>query len=237
MARLRVRHEPAARPAAGAADPGPRRRPRTRRSSSSPTASRPRTSRAARSSSAIRRRGARSARRCARSSAARRTGSRSTRSCWSGRRALAEFVAHMTRLNRGRAFYATPGAPRRVRARRFRRVAGPGGRPSRHRHLPGRGHDRGRWAGSAAGTEHDGHQPTRTQGSRRCSPPRRSPARRTTPATGRSPRTPSPSRGRRCSSWSPSWSGSRRSPPRPSSSRSSSSAASWPPPVRAPGPR
>ena len=38
-------------------------------------------------------------------------------------RALAEFVAHMTRLNRGRAFYATPGAPRRVRPGRFREPA------------------------------------------------------------------------------------------------------------------
>ena len=35
-------------------------------------------------------------------------------------RALAEFVALVTRLNRGRAFYATPGAPRRVRPRRLR---------------------------------------------------------------------------------------------------------------------
>ena len=35
-------------------------------------------------------------------------GSRSTRSCSSDRALLAEFVAHMTRLNRGRAFYATP---------------------------------------------------------------------------------------------------------------------------------
>ena len=38
-------------------------------------------------------------------------------------RALAEFVAHMTRLNRGRAFYATPGAARRVRPGRLRRTA------------------------------------------------------------------------------------------------------------------
>ena len=38
-------------------------------------------------------------------------------------RALAEFVAHMTRLNRGRAFYATPGAPRRVRPGRLREPA------------------------------------------------------------------------------------------------------------------
>ncbi len=42
-------------------------------------------------------------------------------------RALAEFVAHMTRLNRGRAFYADPGAPRRVRARRFRGSPDPAG--------------------------------------------------------------------------------------------------------------
>ena len=84
------------------------RGPRTRRSSSSPTASRRPTSRTARSSSATRRRGARSARPCARSCAARRTGSRSTRSCSSGRRRSTDFVGYVTELNRGRAFYAEP---------------------------------------------------------------------------------------------------------------------------------
>ena len=38
-------------------------------------------------------------------------------------RALAEFVAHMTKLNRGRAFYATPERLGRVRAGRLRRTA------------------------------------------------------------------------------------------------------------------
>ena len=38
-------------------------------------------------------------------------------------RALADFVALMTRMNRGRAFYATPGAPRRVRPGRLRQPA------------------------------------------------------------------------------------------------------------------
>ena len=134
-------------------------------------------------------------------------------------RALAEFVAHMTRLNRGRAFYADAGAPRRVRPRRFRAVAGPGGRPSRHRHLPGRGHDRGRWAGARPGPSMTGvNRSSHPGGSRRCSPPRRSPARRTTPAQhGPSPPTPSDRlavAGR--SSWPPPWSRDRgASPPRP----------------------
>ena len=42
-------------------------------------------------------------------------------------RALAEFVALMTRMNRGRAFYATPGAARRVRPRRLRVTPNAGG--------------------------------------------------------------------------------------------------------------
>ena len=56
-------------------------------------------------------------------SAARRRGSRSTRSCSSGRGRWPSSSAHMTRLNRGRAFYADARAPRRVRPRRLRQPA------------------------------------------------------------------------------------------------------------------
>ena len=61
------------------------------------------------------------ARRCARSCAARATGITINTFMLERSRALAEFVALVTRLNRGRAFYADAGAPRRVRPRRLRR--------------------------------------------------------------------------------------------------------------------
>ena len=124
LARLRVRHEPPARADAGPADPGPAAGRRTRRSSSSPMASRPPISRTARSSSATRRRGGRSRRPSARSQRCTKEGITINTFMLERSRALAEFVALVTRLNRGRAFYADPGAPRRVRPGRLRQRAG-----------------------------------------------------------------------------------------------------------------
>ena len=125
LARLRVRHEPAAWPGPGArhARAQPRRQ------------SRDRGDHGRRTHRSLRERPGRVQlpahtherfwKRCARSVAVTRDGITINTFMLERSRALTEFVDRMTRINRGRAFYADARAARRVRAGRLREPAQP----------------------------------------------------------------------------------------------------------------